>query len=332
MKTIAGLILLLFGIVLSLALYDAPERLSNEGQQAVEASEHEPAEPDEQPLSTAERKKRFIEQTLPAILRVKNELDQIHGYVLQLSKKESLTPGERRFVNSLKERYKVDGIPCLLRRLRTHPASIVLAQAALESGWGTSRFYREANNIFGIWSYNKKEPRLAAGQTRSGKTIYVKKYKTLDDSIRGYFKMMATGYAYDRFREARQKEQNPFLLIRHLDHYSELREEYVKRLYHVIRSGRFYRYDSPSFQPIPLAQIIPEYLKKQEEARSRQIADKAPLPKPGSASENLPEQHSEEDIKHPVSDCNATKRTAENRLDPDAAGSTGNAGDTQSVL
>ena len=61
-------------------------------------------------------------------------------------------------------------------RLKTHPTSIVLAQAAIESGWGSSRFYKEANNVFGVWSYSENEPRIKAMEDREGKSVYVKKY------------------------------------------------------------------------------------------------------------------------------------------------------------
>ena len=135
----------------------------------------------------------------------------------------------------------------------------------MESGWGTSRFYLEANNIFGIWSYNSKEPRISAGETRGEKAIYVRKYRSLEDSIEDYFHMIASGKAYRSFRNSRLENDNPFRLIAHLTHYSELREEYVKRLYDVIKSNQFYQYDTPSYRPIALREIIPEYFVTTEE-------------------------------------------------------------------
>ncbi len=230
------------------------------------------------PASTPKSKRLFLDNTIAAITKVKKRLDAQYQMVYELSLKESLTAEETATIDRLKKSYKVAGLPCLLKRLRTHPISIVIAQAALETGWGTSRFYREANNIFGIWSFNKNEPRIAAGEQREGKkTIYVKKYADLEDSIEGYYRMMAKGRAYKEFRTARLHTDNPFEIIPYLDHYSELRHEYVKRLYYVIKSNKFYELDTPQFQPPGWTNIKPadpKYLIVKEDKPAAKVADK----------------------------------------------------------
>ncbi len=230
------------------------------------------------PASTPESKRLFLENTIAAITKVKKRLDTKYQMVYELSIKESLTPDENATIEGLKKSYKVEGFPCLLKRLRTHPVSIVIGQAALETGWGSSRFYREANNIFGIWSFNKNEPRMAAGEQREGKkTIYVKKYANLEASIEGYYRMMARGRAYKEFRNARLHTENPFEIIPYLDHYSELRHEYVKRLYYVIKSNKFYELDDPQYQPPGWTNIKPakaEYLIPKEDKPAAKVADK----------------------------------------------------------
>ena len=230
------------------------------------------------PASTPKSKRIFLTNTIAAITKVKKRLDAKYQMVYELSLKESLTPEETATIDKLKKSYKVAGIPCLLKRLRTHPVSIVIAQAALETGWGGSRFYREANNIFGIWSFNKNEPRMAAGVKREGvKTIYVKKYANLEDSIEGYYRMMAKGRAYKQFRDARLHTENPFEIIPFLDHYSELRHEYVKRLYFVIKSNKFYELDDPQFQPPGWTNIKPadpKYLLAKKKEPAAKIAEK----------------------------------------------------------
>jgi len=230
------------------------------------------------PRITEKSKRLFLKNTIAAIIKVKARLDAQYEKVYALSKKEQLTQEEQALIDKLKKSYKVKGIPCILKRLRTHPVSIVIAQAALETGWGSSRFYRDANNIFGIWSYNKNEPRMAAGIKRAGvKTIYVKKYKSLEASIEGYYRMMARGRSYKQFRIARLHTDNPFKIIPFLDHYSELRHEYVKRLYYVIKSNKFYELDEPSYQPPRWSDIKPadpKYLITTKEKSAAQIADK----------------------------------------------------------
>jgi Bax protein len=270
-KTVLG-----FAVVLVLlTLYVAVDMLFEMSQSGQEDSTRENVTPAKNAgLTPEERKKRFIEKTLPAIQEVKARLDAQYQHVLTLSKKEQLSDVEKELIERYMRTYKAEGMACLLRRMHTHPASIVLAQAALESGWGTSRFYKEANNIFGVWSYNADEPRLAAGETRGKKTIYVKKYPSLEASIEGYFKMIGRSRAYKDFKYARLIDDNPFNLIAHLTRFSELREEYVKRLYYVIKGNRFHVYDSPSYVPIALSKILPN-------AKETKVAD--------AKSDKLPE-------------------------------------------
>ncbi len=258
------------------------------------------------PTVTAKSKRLFLDKTIAAVTKVKKRLDAQYETVYQLSLKKHWTPAETRMINELKIKYKVEGIPCLLKRLRTHPVSIVLAQAALESGWGSSRFYREANNIFGIWSYNKNEPRMAAGVQRNGeKTVYVKKYPDLEASIEGYFRMMAKGHAYAQFRTMRLHTDNPFELIPYLDHYSELRHEYVKRLYYVIKSNKFYLLDDPKYQPPGWEKIKaadPKYLMSKKEKPEAKIADKCKKEEDDKLSDNPEDDESSHAVDLTVQD------------------------------
>ena len=225
-------------------------------------------EPKRRPTLT-EKKQRFVESILPAVRDVKAQLDAEYAEAKRLAGVETLTPKEKAWLQGKMRQYDVNGIPCLLRRMHTHPVSLVIAQAALETGWGSSRFFKEANNVFGIWSYHDDEPRIAAASSRDGKTIYVKKFDTLSDGIRGYFAMISGGYAYSAFRQARMRTDNPFELLRYLRHYSELRDEYVARLYYVMKSNKLYRYDDPSYGPIALTSIVPEYVAQKREAAAK---------------------------------------------------------------
>ena len=217
-------------------------------------------------LTLKEKKQRFIENILPAVRDVKAHLDAEYARAKRLADIDTLTTEEAAWLQQKMEQYNVNGLPCLLRRMHTHPVSLVIAQAALETGWGSSRFFNEANNVFGIWSYHDDEPRIPASSTRAGNAVYVKKFDTLSDGIRGYFSMISGGYAYSAFRQARMRTDNPFELLRYLRHYSELRDEYVARLYYVMKANKLYRYDDPSYGPISLAMIVPEYVAQKREA------------------------------------------------------------------
>ena len=268
--------------LMALAIYSLVDIITSSGDknEPVQASVPEQNETmplhalPEKALSVTEKKRRFIQSILPAVQNVKQELDAEYVKARSLIAKKERSAEEKAWLRVQMQRYNVSGYPCLLRCMHTHPSSLVVAQAALETGWGSSRFFNEANNVFGIWSYNKHEPRIAASEQRSGKTIYVKKYASLDDAIRSYFRMIAKGYAYSGFRKARMQTDNPFELLRHLRHYSELRDEYVARLYYVIKANRLYKYDAPSHAPIALSEIIPQYVaQKREAAEKRKLQE-----------------------------------------------------------
>lgn len=112
------------------------------------------------PMSVKEKKERFRTLIAPAVDRVYKELD---AQYIDISK--NLTnPKYNKKIKSLKTTYKVKTDEELLMALKPHPRSIAVAQAAMESAWATSRFFNEATNIFGIWSFNKNAPRIAAGE------------------------------------------------------------------------------------------------------------------------------------------------------------------------
>lgn len=195
-------------------------------------------------LSVKDKKQAFINLMLPSILIAKYNIKQQRNTVLNLIEENSkLLPSEMTFLEDLFRKYKCESKEELLSRLQTHPTSIIIAQAAIESGWGTSRFYKEANNVFGIWSYNSTEPRIKASENREGKEVYVKRYSSLPESIESYFLTIARG-PYNAFREEREKTNEVSALIPYLRVYSELKEEYVKRLGQLIQYNELEQYDA----------------------------------------------------------------------------------------
>ena len=268
-KIMLGIVLFFLGITLYsiIDIITTPKRQAEAVIRNVPAEKISPLPPvRKKTLSIEEKKQTFIQTLLPAVKSVKQTLDREYDKAVAISKKPNLNEEERQWLQNKLEAYHVKGIPCLLRRMHTHPVSLVIAQAALETGWGESRFFKEANNVFGIWSYHKDEPRIAASKPRGDKTIYVKKFASLEEAIFGYYKMIAGGYAYADFRKARMKTDNPFKLLRHLRHYSELRDEYVARLYYVIKANKLYRFDDPGYKPVALTSILPEYVAQKRKA------------------------------------------------------------------
>jgi len=210
-------------------------------------------------LPVPEKKQKFFDMMLPAILVAKTNLDLTRQKVEMLSKKKELSYSEKNALNRLMKKFKTDNTEVLIRRLHTFPVSIVLAQAAIESGWGSSRFFLQANNPFGIWSFSTKHNRIAASSTRDGTKVYLRKFNNLEQAIDDYYLMLATGKPFAAFREARLKTNNPDTLIQTLKMYSERRESYVADLAQVIRTSHLKKYDTYA--------IAPAYLRKNRQLR-----------------------------------------------------------------
>jgi Bax protein len=190
--------------------------------------------------SVSQKKKKFFSLVVPAIQKVHQEQEEQFEQI-----QNNLTDGKNlEHIKQLKKKYRVTLDSDLLLALKPHPQSIVIAQAAIESAWGTSRFFREANNIFGMWSKDPNEPRIAAGVKREGKrTIWLRKFNSLDESIRQYYQTIGRVKEYKDFRELRFQTQDVTLLVKKLDKYSELGDKYTKMLASVIRHNNLTKYD-----------------------------------------------------------------------------------------
>ena len=191
-------------------------------------------------ITVEERKERFYTLLVPAIQKVHAELKKQHKEIFW----DMFYERNHKKIAKLKKLYKVETDRELLVALKPHQKSIALAQAAMESSWATSRFFTLANNVFGIWSINSKEPRIAALQERNGnRTIWLKKFNSIEDSVRGYYILLSRARAYKEFRKVRYQNNSVFALIKELDNYSELDEQYTDELASMIRYNNLTKYD-----------------------------------------------------------------------------------------
>jgi Bax protein len=190
-------------------------------------------------MSVQEKKQRFYALLVPAVEKVYKELEKKYEDTKLLVQKD---PNSKK-VQALMQSYGAKTPQDLLVRMKPHPRSITLAQSAMESAWGTSRFLRIANNVFGVWSFNKNEPRVPAGKKRGNTTIYVKKYASIADSIKDYYRVLATGKAFKAFRAEKMKTNDPYVLVKYLDKYSERGADYGKELASMIRHNHLTQYD-----------------------------------------------------------------------------------------
>jgi len=186
------------------------------------------------------KKKKFINLVLPSVLKIHEELQQRYEKIAKNIKNGT----NKAEIDALKARYKAKSDKDLLAKLKPHPVSIALAQAAMESSWGKSRFAKEANNYFGMWSSNKNGPRIAAAEQRdNNRTIWLKKFNSLDDAVRGYYDTIARVKAYKKLRRLRIHYNDPYKITPGLDKYSEMGKSYVDKINQVIRYNDFTRYD-----------------------------------------------------------------------------------------
>ena len=191
--------------------------------------------------SISEKKRHFFQLVVPEVQRVYKELSIQYARV----KKDIALSKNTNEIKELKKLYRVTSDEALLLALKPHPVSIVIAQAAVESAWATSRFSLEANNFFGMWSINAEESRVAASEKRGGKrTIWLKKFPTIEDSIRDYYLTIGRVKVYKKLREYRMQTDDVYEIIKGLNRYSELGEEYVKIIRGVISYNKLTKYDS----------------------------------------------------------------------------------------
>ncbi|MFO8154994.1 MAG: glucosaminidase domain-containing protein [Thiohalospira sp.] len=196
-------------------------------------------------LPATERKTLFLRVVLPSVLRENERLEAMRLFIrtrLGTATRPDPESVEGARLARLIERYRVDPeLPPerlrerLLHRVDRLPVGLVLAQAANESGWGTSRFAREGNNLFGVWTYTEGaglRPEGAASDARHSVRIY----PDLDASIRGYFYTVNVGRAYESLRDHRAELRaaggppSASELAAGLTRYSERGEAYVEEL------------------------------------------------------------------------------------------------------
>ncbi len=155
-----------------------------------------------------ERKRIFIKLMLPLVLDANEHILADRARLLHLGalveRGRGLDAGQRRWLDGLATLHRVGAgdLDELVRRVDAIPVSLALAQAALESGWGTSRFAHEGNAVFGQHSWNDDDGIVPAARP-AGKTHVVKSFDGLNDSVLAYLVNLNRHPAYEPLRERR---------------------------------------------------------------------------------------------------------------------------------
>tara|TARA_B100001093_G_scaffold470894_1_gene492707 strand:- start:56 stop:1564 length:1509 start_codon:yes stop_codon:yes gene_type:complete len=205
-------------------------------------------------LASVELKKEtFIKIVLPLIVAENERILADRKKLLTLSSKKFTTDLEKQWLRQKLLEYKVKkgNLKELLVRIDIIPTSIALAQAAKESGWGTSRFALEGNAIFGQWTWSGQG--IAPLNRESDKDHKILKFPILRASVKAYQNNLNTHKSYSKFREKRlnlrenKKIISGLKLTETLNNYAQTGTQYTKILNKIIKQNRL-----TDFEPVKL--------------------------------------------------------------------------------
>ena len=213
---------------------------------------------DLRPLDTELRKERFKQTILPLILRANEDIARQRKVVIQ-----GIEAEDNDLLRSFAQRYRMPASLIdkqgwtdeLLRRVAPIPVSIALAQAAIESGWGQSRFALEGNALFGQWVWNDKLGIKAANQ--SDPRASVRRFPDLLSSVRAYMFNLNSHRAYGAFREMRSRRMaapdqvSVNEIIEGLSNYAQIGDAYVAKIRRIISQNDMQRFEA--------AQLVPRF-------------------------------------------------------------------------
>jgi len=202
-----------------------------------------------------QQKKAFVEIMLPLIQAENNKIKNLRQRIINTFNNPFflLNPDKIAFLARVAKEYKIKNIldkDEFLKKINTVPPSLALTQAAIESGWGKSRFVKEANNLFGHWEYSNRGLAPKSRYDHIKIDYSIKIFPSLEASIAAYMKNLNRNPAYKKFRDLREKyteENKTFTGLAAADtmiNYSQKKEEYVKLLKKMIKSNGWSVYDN----------------------------------------------------------------------------------------
>ena len=200
--------------------------------------------------STNKRKETFIKIVMPLILIENEKIIENRKKLFKILGKQSNSMGEKVWLKRRFKDYDIKGedISELKLRLDIIPTSIAIAQAAKESGWGTSRFALEGNAMYGQWTWGGDG--IEPSQKDKKKEHKILKFPKLQSSVSAYMKNLNTHRGYSEFRKERSKirEKNKTVeginLVKYLYNYAQTGSEYVKILKKIIEQNDLTDFDS----------------------------------------------------------------------------------------
>ncbi len=208
-------------------------------------------------VDVKEKKEAFFSTLYPVIAEENEHILNVRKAVIRLQEKtaQNLTSDEIDWLSALGTHYKVsaqsnyaDFFDELLIKVDLIPPSLALTQAAIESGWGSSRFSKQGNNLFGQWCF-KKGCGMVPSSRDSGKGHEVAKFATVNHAVRAYLRNLNTNNAYKKLRllrsELRDNDEYPSgkALAKSLNRYSEEGPLYVSKVTKFINQNKLQRFN-----------------------------------------------------------------------------------------
>ncbi|MDV5168772.1 glucosaminidase domain-containing protein [Photobacterium rosenbergii] len=223
------------------------------------AASSQSSKPDFSQITDVNQKKAaFFDFLRPAVehenQRIEKERQFLENIKSSRSAGKSLSSDQLTYADKLADKYKVvlndqgvtaEWLTTILNRVDVLPESLVLSQAANESGWGTSRFAVEGNNYFGQWCY-RKGCGLVPNARNDGANHEVAVFDSPYLSVQAYFMNVNTNHAYQDLRDIRAAQRMSGEIIEGaklaegLSRYSERGQAYVDEIQAMIRHNNQY--------------------------------------------------------------------------------------------
>ena len=215
--------------------------------------------------NTKKKKNLFIQIILPLVLEENSRIRLDRKKLFSILNKNMNSDKEKKWLWSKFKQYGVvnNDLSTLKVRMDIIPVSLAIAQAAKETGWGTSRFAIEGNALFGQWTWSG-EGIKPAGVDSEESNHKVMKFKVLKASVRAYQRNLNTHGSYKKFRSARanmrdsEEELDSLVLAEYLDKYAATGKEYTKIIKQIIKQNDLQDFDKARLLPssIQLKNII----------------------------------------------------------------------------
>jgi len=208
--------------------------------------------------SSGKRKSLFIKIILPLVLEENNRIIIDRKKLFSILNKNKNSKDEIKWLNQKFKQYGVvnKDLATLKVRMDIIPVSLAIAQAAKETGWGTSRFAIEGNALFGQWTWSGEGIKPAGADTDA--TYKVMKFNVLKASVRAYQRNLNTHSSYKKFRFVRaqlrddNKELDSLKLAEYLDNYAQTGTEYTKVLKQIIQQNQLKDFDEVKLLPLSI--------------------------------------------------------------------------------